>query len=93
MLERVFGMRVDGGGSGKEAGWDVGWLVAGVCVRDDESSDASSDLFDLENFAAVDPDGGAAYSDELPVYETTRLVLGHRAIGHGYGHGRSARVV
>lgn len=32
MLERVFGMRVDGGGSGKEAGWDVGWLVAGVCV-------------------------------------------------------------
>ncbi|PWZ07634.1 Protein BIG GRAIN 1 [Zea mays] len=62
---------------------------------DDESSDASSDLFDLENFAAVDPDGGAAYSDELPVYETTRLVLGHRAIGHGYARtgGVPTRVV
>ncbi|XP_066357458.1 protein BIG GRAIN 1-like [Miscanthus floridulus] len=64
--------------------------------EDEESSDASSDLFDLENFAAVAPDAGAgaaAYRDELPVYETTRVVLGHRAIGHGYAHGRSTRVV
>ncbi|KAJ1298564.1 hypothetical protein BS78_01G463000 [Paspalum vaginatum] len=62
---------------------------------DDDSSDASSDLFDLENFAAVAPDA-AAYRDELPVYETTRVVL-NRAIGHGHGHGythgRSTRVV
>ncbi|KAF0912820.1 hypothetical protein E2562_019410 [Oryza meyeriana var. granulata] len=58
---------------------------------DDESSDASSDLFELENFAAIAP-AGAAFRDELPVYETTRVVL-NRAIGHGYGHGRSARVV
>uniref|UniRef100_J3LKJ4 Uncharacterized protein n=2 Tax=Oryza brachyantha TaxID=4533 RepID=J3LKJ4_ORYBR len=58
---------------------------------DDESSDASSDLFELENFAAIAP-AGAAYRDELPVYETTRVAL-NRAIGHGYGHGRSARVV
>ncbi|CAD6202329.1 unnamed protein product [Miscanthus lutarioriparius] len=64
--------------------------------EDEESSDASSDLFDLENFAAVAPDAGAgaaAYRDELPVYETTRVVLGHVAIGHGYAHGRSTRVV
>uniref|UniRef100_A0ACD5WI82 Uncharacterized protein n=1 Tax=Avena sativa TaxID=4498 RepID=A0ACD5WI82_AVESA len=61
--------------------------------EDDEesSSDASSDLFELENFAAVAPPG-AGYRDELPVYETTRVVL-NRGIGHGYGHGRSARVV
>lgn len=66
--------------------------------EDEDSSDASSDLFELENFAAVAPDAGAgaaagAYRDELPVYETTRVVLGHRAIGHGYAHGRSTRVV
>ncbi|TKV97912.1 hypothetical protein SEVIR_9G525500v4 [Setaria viridis] len=66
--------------------------------EDDESSDASSDLFELENFAAVAPaaGGAGAYRDELPVYETTRVVL-NRAIGHGHGHGyahgRSARVV
>jgi hypothetical protein len=62
--------------------------------EDDESSDASSDLFDLENFAAAAPaaGGAAAYRDELPVYETTRVVL-NRAIGHGYTHGRSTRVV
>ncbi|CAN6307822.1 unnamed protein product [Urochloa humidicola] len=62
---------------------------------DDESSDASSDLFELENFAAVAPaaaGGAAAYRDELPVYETTRVVL-NRAIGHGHAHGRSTRVV
>ncbi|KAL5210437.1 hypothetical protein ABZP36_006060 [Zizania latifolia] len=58
---------------------------------DDESSDASSDLFELENFAAIAP-SGAGYRDELPVYETTRVAL-NRAIGHGYGHGRSAAVV
>ncbi|CAN6296326.1 unnamed protein product [Urochloa humidicola] len=62
---------------------------------DDESSDASSDLFELENFAAVAPaaaGGAAAYRDELPVYETTRVVL-NRAIGHGHALGRSTRVV
>ncbi|RLN43227.1 protein BIG GRAIN 1 [Panicum miliaceum] len=66
--------------------------------EDEESSDASSDLFELENLAAVAPaaGGAAAYRDELPVYETTRVVL-NRAIGHGHGHGyahgRSTRVV
>ncbi|CAL4937834.1 unnamed protein product [Urochloa decumbens] len=62
--------------------------------EDDDSSDASSDLFELENFAAVAPaaGGAAAYRDELPVYETTRVVL-NRAIGHGLAHGRSTRVV
>jgi len=68
--------------------------------EDEESSDASSDLFELENFAAVAQaaGGAAAYRDELPVYETTRVVL-NRAIGHGHGqghgyaHGRSTRVV
>ncbi|KAL6660031.1 hypothetical protein ACP70R_002153 [Stipagrostis hirtigluma subsp. patula] len=61
---------------------------------DEESSDASSDLFELENFAAVAPaaGGAAAYRDELPVYETTRVVL-NGGIGHGYAHGRSTRVV
>ncbi|TVU48228.1 hypothetical protein EJB05_07859, partial [Eragrostis curvula] len=64
---------------------------------DEDSSDASSDLFELENLAAAAPAaGGAAYRDELPVYETTRVVLnrgiGH-AHGHGYAHGRSTRVV
>jgi hypothetical protein len=59
--------------------------------EDEESSDASSDLFELENLAAVAPPG-AGYRDELPVYETTRVVL-NRGIGHGYGHGgRIARV-
>ncbi|CAM0871552.1 unnamed protein product [Alopecurus aequalis] len=60
--------------------------------EDEESSDASSDLFELENFAAVVAPPGAGFSDELPVYETTRVVL-NRGIGHGHGHARSARVV
>ena len=62
--------------------------------EDDESSDASSDLFELDNLAAVAPPGANGYRDELPVYETTRVVL-NRGIGHGHGHGhgRSARVV
>ncbi|CAL4912855.1 unnamed protein product [Urochloa decumbens] len=62
--------------------------------EDEDSSDASSDLFELENFAAVAPavGGAAAYRDELPVYETTRVVL-NRAIGHGHAHGRATRVV
>ncbi|KAM3230891.1 hypothetical protein ACQJBY_061203 [Aegilops geniculata] len=62
--------------------------------EDDEesSSDASSDLFELENFAAAAVPPGAGYRDELPVYETTRVVL-NRGIGHACGHGRSARVV
>jgi hypothetical protein len=49
---------------------------------EEDSSDASSDLFELENLA---------YRDELPVYETTRVVLNRGGIGHG--HGRSTRVV
>lgn len=59
--------------------------------EDEESSDASSDLFELENFAAVVAPPGAGYRDELPVYETTRVVL-NRGIGHAHGHARSARV-
>lgn len=66
---------------------------------EEDSSDASSDLFELENFAAVATGaaGAAAYRDELPVYETTRVVR-NRAVGHGngytHGHGRSTtRVV
>lgn len=59
---------------------------------DEESSDASSDLFELENFAAAAVPPGAGYRDELPVYETTRVVL-NRGIGHACGHGRSARIV
>jgi hypothetical protein len=65
---------------------------------DEDSSDASSDLFELENLAAVAPAAGnAAYRDELPVYETTRVAQLNRAIvGHGHGyaaHGRSTRLV
>ncbi|KAK3150633.1 hypothetical protein QOZ80_3AG0235700 [Eleusine coracana subsp. coracana] len=56
---------------------------------DEDSSDASSDLFELENLSAVAPAAGAAYRDELPVYETTRV----RSIGHGYAHGRSTAAV
>ncbi|VAH87108.1 hypothetical protein VPH35_064247 [Triticum aestivum] len=58
---------------------------------EDESSDASSDLFELENLAAAAVPPGAGYRDELPVYETTRVVL-NPGIGHACGHGRSARV-
>lgn len=36
---------------------------------DDVASDASSDLFELENLTVV----GGGFSDELPVYETTYL--------------------
>uniref|UniRef100_A0A0A9E4Y7 Protein BIG GRAIN 1 n=1 Tax=Arundo donax TaxID=35708 RepID=A0A0A9E4Y7_ARUDO len=67
--------------------------------EEEENSDASSDLFELENLAAIAPAAGGAagaYRDELPVYETTRVVL-NRGIGHGHGHGyangRSTRVV
>ncbi|GJN30445.1 hypothetical protein PR202_gb18753 [Eleusine coracana subsp. coracana] len=56
---------------------------------DEDSSDASSDLFELENLSAVAPAAAAAYRDELPVYETTRV----RGIGHGYAHGRSTATV
>lgn len=60
---------------------------------DEDSSDASSDLFELENLAAVAP--AAAYRDELPVYETTRVVPSRGGIGqHGYAaHGRSTATV
>ncbi|KAG0489178.1 hypothetical protein HPP92_007989 [Vanilla planifolia] len=37
-------------------------------VEEDEESDSSSDLFELENLAVI-----GRFRDELPVYETTRL--------------------
>ncbi|CAD6205078.1 unnamed protein product [Miscanthus lutarioriparius] len=48
----------------------------------EESSDASSDLFELENFAALAPaNSGSGYrrtcEDELPVYGTTGAGLAH----------------
>ncbi|KAJ0987335.1 hypothetical protein J5N97_005691 [Dioscorea zingiberensis] len=45
---------------------------------DDVASDASSDLFELENLTAI----GGGYQDELPVYETTNLGT-NRAIAYG----------
>ncbi|CAN6299526.1 unnamed protein product [Urochloa humidicola] len=74
----------------------------------EESSDASSDLFELENLAAaIAPGSGGvrcrrACGDELPVYGTTtgaglRPDIGRRRRPFGYGshdHGRScSRVV
>ncbi|CAM0951577.1 unnamed protein product [Alopecurus aequalis] len=47
----------------------------GELDEDDEGSDASSDLFELESIAG-------ANGDELPVYGTTSLVA-NRAIAHG----------
>ncbi|KAF0893905.1 hypothetical protein E2562_031438 [Oryza meyeriana var. granulata] len=65
----------------------------------EESSDASSDLFELDNLAAIAPAGdrGGSYRDELPVYGTTGVGI-HRDIGrrrpYGYALGRScSRVV
>ncbi|CAL4941674.1 unnamed protein product [Urochloa decumbens] len=65
----------------------------------EESSDASSDLFELENLAAIAPGSGGVHcrracGDELPVYGTTgaglRHDIGHRRRPFGYGsHGRS----
>ncbi|XP_039144612.1 protein BIG GRAIN 1 [Dioscorea cayenensis subsp. rotundata] len=46
---------------------------------DDVASDASSDLFELENLTAI----GSGYHDELPVYETTNLGT-NRAIAYGF---------
>jgi hypothetical protein len=51
------------------------------CDVGEGSSDASSDLFELESLAAVDPAGGGggqqrrACGDELPVYGTTAVGL------------------
>lgn len=45
----------------------------------DAASDASSDLFELENLGVI---GGERYREELPVYETTNVVT-NRAIAHG----------
>lgn len=47
---------------------------------DDDVSNASSDLFELENFEAI---GMEKYGDELPVYETTHLDM-NLAIGNGF---------
>ncbi|KAF9617432.1 hypothetical protein IFM89_036393 [Coptis chinensis] len=47
---------------------------------DDAESYASSDLFELDNFAAI---GIERYREELPVYETTHLEK-NRAISNGY---------
>uniref|UniRef100_A0A0A8XWD8 Uncharacterized protein n=1 Tax=Arundo donax TaxID=35708 RepID=A0A0A8XWD8_ARUDO len=60
---------------------EVLFRPAGVGVGPDSdggegSSDASSDLFELENLAAVDPASGGhrrACGDELPVYGSTRV--------------------
>jgi hypothetical protein len=46
----------------------------GELEEDDEGSDSSSDLFELESLAG-------ANGDELPVYGTTSLVA-NRAIAH-----------
>ncbi|KAF6993565.1 hypothetical protein CFC21_010441 [Triticum aestivum] len=52
----------------------------------EKSSDASSDLFELENLAATASESGrwdrdGSYGNELPVYGTTGVGL-HRGIGH-----------
>uniref|UniRef100_A0A0D9XJD9 Uncharacterized protein n=1 Tax=Leersia perrieri TaxID=77586 RepID=A0A0D9XJD9_9ORYZ len=70
---------------------------------EEESSDASSDLFELDSLAAIAPanfagDRGGSYGDELPVYGTTGVGT-HRDIGrrrrpYGYALDRSlSRVV
>jgi len=46
---------------------------------DDVASDASSDLFELENLTAI----GSDYHDELPVYETTNIGK-NCAIAYGF---------
>lgn len=55
----------------------------------EESSDASSDLFELDSLAAIAPAGGrdGSYGDELPVYGTTGVGI-RRDIGRRrpYGH-------
>ena len=68
----------------------------------EESSDASSDLFELENLAALAPANGGSgcrrtCEDELPVYGTTGAGLAQdiglvRRRPFGYvSHGRSCR--
>ncbi|TKV93864.1 hypothetical protein SEVIR_9G257300v4 [Setaria viridis] len=69
----------------------------------EESSDASSDLFELDNLAAIAPATGGGHcrracADELPVYGTTGAGLRHdigRRLPFGYSsHGRScSRVI
>ncbi|KAJ9559602.1 hypothetical protein OSB04_004762 [Centaurea solstitialis] len=49
------------------------------CCSDDGKSDSSSDLFELDNLAAI---GMEKYREELPVYETTHLDT-NRAIAYG----------
>lgn len=55
----------------------------------EESSDASSDLFELDSLAAIAPAGGrdGSHGDELPVYGTTGVGI-RRDIGRRrpYGH-------
>lgn len=46
--------------------------------EDDDESDSSSDLFELENLSTI----GSKYREELPVYETTHLDT-NRAIANG----------
>ncbi|XP_042434477.1 protein BIG GRAIN 1-like [Zingiber officinale] len=51
-------------------------LLRGMEEEEEEMSDSSSDLFELENFTATESGGGGSgggRTDELPVYETTRL--------------------
>ncbi|XP_074580087.1 protein BIG GRAIN 1-like [Curcuma longa] len=52
--------------------------------EEDEMSDSSSDLFELDNLA-VNSSGGGGYRDELPVYETTRRGT-NWAISRGPAH-------
>ncbi|XP_040384447.1 protein BIG GRAIN 1-like [Oryza brachyantha] len=63
----------------------------------EEGSDASSDLFELDNLAAIAPAGGrgSSYRDELPVYGTTvHRDVGRRRRPYGYALDRSwSRVV
>lgn len=49
---------------------------------EDAASDASSDLFELDNLSAIG-NGIEKYYQELPVYETTRLDT-NRAIANGF---------
>ncbi|KAL6883343.1 hypothetical protein ACP4OV_010757 [Aristida adscensionis] len=54
----------------------------------EESSDASSDLFELESLAATGPTSARTCGDELPVYGTTGVGLRHdtgRRRPFGYG--------
>ncbi|XP_074586412.1 protein BIG GRAIN 1-like [Curcuma longa] len=64
-------------GAALEARRRVEELLRGMEEEEEEMSDSSSDLFELENLTATGRGsgggGGGGRTDELPVYETTRL--------------------